>query len=109
MSAVHEVTRKPLPAHAEGSYAPDYEVPEQGTAKPMRLPLGSRATGWAVSDRIDRIYPPHKRIFGRSRRTVFIVFIVIVLLLLALVIGLAVGLTKQSKYISHIVHVRQKR
>lgn len=62
----------------------------------MRLG-GASAAGWAFSDRLDRMLPPHRRYFGRSRRTLLIVVLVIFLCLLALIIGLAVGLTKGSK------------
>jgi hypothetical protein len=90
--------KEPLSAHVEGSNAPDWEIPKDGTSKPTRLHLGKTTTRWAIADRFDRILPPHKRYLGRSRRTFLIVLLALFVLLLALVIGLAVGLTKKSQY-----------
>jgi hypothetical protein len=61
------------------------------------LGTGVGATGWALSDRFDRVLPPHKRYFGRSRRTLLIIILVAFLCLLALIIGLAVGLGGGAK------------
>jgi hypothetical protein len=61
------------------------------------LGTGAGATGWALSDRFDRVLPPHKRYFGRSRRTLLIIILVAFLCLLALIIGLAVGLGGGAK------------
>lgn len=75
-----------------------WENPEEGATKRrhIHLGMGASTTGWAISDRFDRVLPPHKRYLGRSRRTFLIVLIVAFLCLLALIIGLAVGLTKKS-------------
>jgi hypothetical protein len=103
MSTTHSVTRKPLPAHTAGPAAPEWEAAEEGEVKKLRFgvgAIGGSATGWAISDRFDRVLPPHKRYFGRSRRVLLIAIGVIFLLLLALIIGLAMGLSKKSKYIS---------
>lgn len=98
MSTPHEIPRKPLPVKKEESNAPEWEVPETGESKRTKIGTGCMA-GWALSDRFDRLLPPHKRYFGRSRRTLLIAVGVIFLLLLGLIIGLAVGLTKKSKYV----------
>jgi phosphotransferase system glucose/maltose/N-acetylglucosamine-specific IIC component len=103
MSTAHSVTRKPLPVHTTGPAAPEWEAAEEGEIKKSRFGIGAiggSATGWAISRRFDRVLPPHKRYFGRSRRVLLIAIGVIFLLLLALIIGLAVGLSKKSKYIS---------
>ena len=103
MSATHSVTRKPLPAHTAAPAAHEWEAPEEGEVKKSGFGIGAiggSATGWVISDRFDRVLPPHKRYFGRSRRVLLIAIGVIFILLLALIIGLAVGLSKKSKYIS---------
>lgn len=99
--STYDPPKKPLPAHTAGNNAPDWEIPEEGTTRKSRLRfrgIGGSATGWAISDRFDRVLPPHKRYFGRSRRVLLIAIGVIFLLLLALIIGLAVGLSNKSKY-----------
>ncbi|KAF2125030.1 hypothetical protein P153DRAFT_300866 [Dothidotthia symphoricarpi CBS 119687] len=65
--------------------------------KPVQLGVGASATRWAMSDRFDRVLPPHKRYLGRSRRTFLIIAVAVFLCLLALIIGLAVGLSGKSK------------
>ncbi|ORY11356.1 hypothetical protein BCR34DRAFT_328020 [Clohesyomyces aquaticus] len=108
MSAPIEIARKPLPAQTKGdplqaqskeeNPPPQYEGLEEGTTeKKSRLHVGGAPTRWAITDRFDRVLPPHKRYFGRSRRTLLIALAVIFLLIMGLIIGLAVGLTKRSK------------
>ncbi|KAF1925239.1 uncharacterized protein M421DRAFT_15328, partial [Didymella exigua CBS 183.55] len=53
--------------------------------------------GWALSDCFDRLFVPHKRYLGRSRRTFLIALLVAFICLVALIIGLAVGLSKKSE------------
>lgn len=104
-----EITRKelprrdvdePAPAHLKEfgtiDTATTWDVPEEEQSKNRRIHLGAGAR-WAMSDRFDRILPPHKKFLGRSRRTFLIILLVAVLCLLALVIGLAVGLSKKSE------------
>lgn len=95
---------EPSPAHLKEvetgkSVDSTWDVPEEGQSKRHRnfLGAGSGAAGWALSDRFNRILPPHKRYFGRSRRTLLIIVFVAFLCLLALIIGLAVGLGGGSK------------
>jgi hypothetical protein len=70
----------------------------EAQTKKKHSPFGASttATGWALSDRFDRILPPHKRYYGRSRRTLLLAILALFLCLLALVVGLAVGLTRKS-------------
>lgn len=80
--------------------ATTWDVPDEGQKKRKRLHLGAGAgagagAGWALSDCFDRILPPHKRYLGRSRRTFLIALLVAFLCLLALIIGLAVGLSRK--------------
>lgn len=77
----------------------DVDVPEEAQREKKRkfLGAGTGASGWALSDRFDRMLPPHRRYFGRSRRTLLIIILVAFLCLLALIIGLAVGLSGGSK------------
>lgn len=94
---------EPSPAHlneddTSRSVDSTWDVPEEGQAKAKRKFLGTgTGAGWALSDRFDRMLPPHKRYFGRSRRTLLIAILVAFLCLLALIIGLAVGLSGGSK------------
>ncbi|KAH6611910.1 RlpA-like double-psi beta-barrel-protein domain-containing protein-containing protein [Boeremia exigua] len=104
-----EIARKELPnreieglapAHFKERGASDtsatWNVPGEGPSKKRRIHLGAGA-GWAVTDRFDRVLPPHKRYFGRSRRTFLIALLVTFVCLLALIIGLAVGLSKKPE------------
>jgi hypothetical protein len=95
---------EPSPAHLKEvttskSFDSTWDVPEEAQREKKRkfLSVGTGATGWALSDRFDRILPPHKRYLGRSRRTLLIIILVAFLCLLALIIGLAVGLGRGSK------------
>lgn len=108
MSA-YQIPRKgigePAPAHlkeVETARSADssWGVAEEGQSKRrhIHLGLGASASGWALSDRFDRILSPHRRYFGRSRKTLLIVILVVFLCLLALIIGLAVGLKGSKKY-----------
>ncbi|KAF2824500.1 hypothetical protein CC86DRAFT_408578 [Ophiobolus disseminans] len=109
MSA-HQIPRKevkapaPAPAHLKEvetakSANSSWDIPEEGQSKRRRnhLGAGAGATRWALSDRFDRMLPPHKRYFGRSRRTLLIIVLVVFLCLLALIIGLAAGLSGTKK------------
>jgi hypothetical protein len=74
-----------------------WDAPEDGQSRKKFGGVGLGTT-WALSDRFDRILPPHRRYFGRSRRTLLIAILVAFLCLLALIIGLAVGLNGSKKY-----------
>ena len=47
---------------------------------------------------LDSAMPPHKKYLGMRRKVFLIVLVAAILALLALIIGLAVGLTRDSKY-----------
>jgi hypothetical protein len=110
MSApTYQIPRKavgePLPAHLKEvdtarSVDSGWGIPQEAQSKSRRNRFGAGAgtTRWALSDRLDRILPPHKRYFGRSRRTLLIIILVAFLCLLALIIGLAAGLSSSKKY-----------
>jgi hypothetical protein len=94
------VPAKPAPDlknETELSASASWDAPEAQT-KNKHSPFGASATatGWALSDRFDRILPPHRRYYGRSRRTLLLAILALFLCLLALVVGLAVGLTRKS-------------
>ncbi|KAF9694224.1 hypothetical protein EKO04_007916 [Ascochyta lentis] len=104
-----EIARKELPSSGVGEppaaylketeatgTATTWDEPGEGQRKRRHIHFGAGA-GWALSDRFDRIVPPHRRYLGRSRRTFIIVVIVAFACLLALIIGLAVGLSGKSK------------
>lgn len=93
---------EPVPAHLKeigsNGTAATLGVPEEGQHKRRCLGFGAGA-GWTLSDRFDRVLPPHKKYLGRSRRTFLIAIFVAFLCVLALIIGLAVGLSKKSRYV----------
>ncbi|KAH7072523.1 RlpA-like double-psi beta-barrel-protein domain-containing protein-containing protein [Paraphoma chrysanthemicola] len=95
---------EPSPAHLKEvdtarSTDSGWEATETGQSKRRHIHMGMGAStaGWAFSDRFDRILPPHRRYFGRSRRTLLIAILITFLCLLALIIGLAVGLSAKKK------------
>ena len=90
------VYMKEIDSHVTNSDS-GWEIPEAGHAKRSHHVGRGSAARWAISDRLDRILPPHKRYFGRSRRTLFIAILALFLCILALIIGLAVGLSHGSK------------
>lgn len=91
---------EPPPAHLKETGPIDisntWDVLEEDQGKRRRTYLGA-GTGWAFADHFDRILPPHRRYLGRSRRTFLIAIGIAILCLLALIVGLAVGLSKKSK------------
>ena len=46
----------------------------------------------------DRVMPGHRKYFGFSRKTVCIAILLSFIILLALILGLAIGLTRNSRY-----------
>ncbi|KAH8729089.1 RlpA-like double-psi beta-barrel-protein domain-containing protein-containing protein [Phaeosphaeriaceae sp. PMI808] len=95
----------PSPAHMKeiettNTAESGWESSEEGQSKRrhIHMGMGASAKGWAISDRFDRMLPPHKRYFGRSRRTLLIAIFVAFICILALVIGLAVGLKGSKKH-----------
>jgi hypothetical protein len=92
--------KAPEPAHGvpgTAYNAPDWELPEEGTAPRRRLHLGSTSTRWAIADRLDRVLPPYKRYVGLKRRTFLLVVLAASLAIICLAIGLGVGLGKKQK------------
>jgi hypothetical protein len=110
-----QIPRKPVggpaPAHVKevesqnATTDPAWDMPEEEQKKKRYIGFGSSAgagidaggTKWTFFNRLDRVLPPHKRYFGRSRRTLLIAIVVAFLCLLALIIGLAVGLSSSEK------------
>lgn len=62
----------------------------------------TRSAKAAFTGRLDSVLPPHKRYLGRSRKTFLWVLLAVTLALLALIIGLAIGLTKRASYATYI-------
>ena len=94
---------KPAPdikAETQLHASADWDGSEAQATK-KHTPFGATAAtaGWALRDRFDRILPSHKRYCGRSRRTLLLAILALFLCLLALVVGLAVGLTRKSGYV----------
>ncbi|KAF2650401.1 hypothetical protein K491DRAFT_132004 [Lophiostoma macrostomum CBS 122681] len=101
MSVSEYSLKEPLSAHTSNKNDPGWDIPDATRAsQPSRFRLGGSATGWALSDRIDRLLPAHKRYLGRSRRTFLIGVAVIIIILVGLIIGLSVGLTQKKCFLS---------
>lgn len=96
--AVEEPSPAQLKEIGMSNIATTWDVPEEGQKKKGALFGAGAGTGakWALKDRFDRALPRHKRYLGQSRRTFLIALLVAFVCLLALVIGLAVGLSKKS-------------
>ncbi|KAF2455192.1 RlpA-like double-psi beta-barrel-protein domain-containing protein-containing protein [Lineolata rhizophorae] len=80
----------PLPPKAppeKPAYIIEWEVPEGSSAKSATSSLRN-----ALLATFDRVFPPYRTYFGRSRRTFLVIMVAIFAALLGLVIGLAVGL-----------------
>jgi len=69
------------------SSAPSKEIPAPVTTQSLRPTL---------RERFDRLVPPYRTYFGRSRRTFLLVILIILLCLLALILGLGIGLGKKK-------------
>lgn len=106
----HQIPRKevgqPSPAHLKeveartDNWNSGWDLPEENPQKRnSKFGAGTGVSRLAIADRFNRILPPYKRYFGRSRRTLLVLIGVILLCLLALIIGLAVGLKGGSKYV----------
>jgi hypothetical protein len=89
--------QQPLPAHPKSVKIFGWELSAnrapQGLSAPV--PQTSRPT---LVQRFNRAFPPHKKYFRMSRRVLCIILLGFFLILLALIIGLAVGLTRASGY-----------
>lgn len=89
------------------STAKEINVPEwehNATAADQRGPTSNHFanTFGAARSRFNGLMPAHKRYCRMSRRVFLLVVLATFLALLALIIGLAVGLTKQSQYVANI-------
>jgi hypothetical protein len=121
-----QIPRKPVgepaPAHVKevdsqnATTESGWDIPDEGQKKKKYIGFGSSAGTGAdaggakltFSNRLDRVLSPHKRYFGRSRRTLLIVIGVAFLCLLGLIIGLAVGLSGGEKYVLHNLLTSQR-
>lgn len=56
-----------------------------------------RATRASFESKIDSILPPHRRYLGLTRKAFLWIVLVVCLVLVALIIGLAAGLSQQSR------------
>lgn len=59
----------------------------------------SRFNGSGFKDRFNNLIPAHRTYFGRSRRTFLLGIAALFLCLLALILGLAIGLSKKHSYV----------
>ncbi|OCL09272.1 hypothetical protein AOQ84DRAFT_397478 [Glonium stellatum] len=97
MATVNGIPKEAPPAYTNNG--PDWEVPLGEGRKPSRFRIRAGAIGGPTfTDSFNGILSPHRRYFGRSRRTFLIIIGVIFLLILALIIGLAVGLSHKSQH-----------
>ncbi len=86
------------PPEKQHPQLPEWEHEVAGldvAGKQNATPRGSR--GAALSSKLDRMLPPHKKYLGMRRNVFLCVLLAVVLALLALIIGLAAGLSSGSK------------
>ena len=81
----------------------EFHLPEWETAARHRGKKQSQTDQkFSVKERgylvLDRVMPSHTRYFGFSRKVVCIATLLAFLILLALILGLAIGLSKKSRY-----------
>ncbi|KAF2805500.1 uncharacterized protein BDZ99DRAFT_466491 [Mytilinidion resinicola] len=95
-----QVPRKELPpTYQRNGPAPEWEAPLETGRKPTNIKLGAFAgASTTLTNRFNRLIPPHKKYFGRSRRVFLICLGILFLALLALIIGLAVGLGHKKQH-----------
>ena len=60
----------------------------------------TQPAGPTLKQRFDTTMPPHKKYLGLKRSVFLLALLAAILALLALIIGLAVGLTQTSKYVT---------
>lgn len=82
----HAIKRKPVASNAD--------PPAYDTVATQEKQSGFQA-------KFDSVLSPHRKYLGLTRKTFLIVAACAVLALLALIIGLAVGLTRHSSYAEH--------
>lgn len=80
---------------------PEWEVPgKKGKQQPMTQrfsrPKSGTSLSLALSRRFDRVFPPNRTYLRLRRRTFLFALLAVIIALLALIIGLAVGLTRNS-------------
>jgi hypothetical protein len=105
-TSLHEAKKEEKPMTPSGMTAePDWELaPNQKTTGLSHIPVGySNGQQQSIGNsrrsfrqRFDTWLPPYKRYCGMRRRSCLIVSILVLLALLALIIGLAVGLSKKK-------------
>ncbi|KAK5163260.1 uncharacterized protein LTR77_010846 [Saxophila tyrrhenica] len=92
MSATTEQTSEKQP-----SQLPEWEHEAAGNSRDGRQNISTRgSTKAAMSAKLDRMMPPHRKYLGMRRNVLLWVLLAIVLALLALIIGLAAGLSSSS-------------
>lgn len=77
----------------------EVEVPEWEHTQDPSNDGATRSPGSTLMAKFDSRMPPHKKYLGMKRNVFLLVLLAAFLALLALIIGLAVGLTHNSKYI----------
>jgi hypothetical protein len=101
------VPRKELPpTYIRNGPTAEWEAPPEEPQNKSPFKVGMIASaGTTISDQFNRIFPPYKTYFGRSRRVLFICLGVLFIVLLGLIIGLAVGLghkkTAYERYLAN--------
>ena len=79
-------------------HLPEWETTARHRGE-TRVPTDQKSS---VKERVfllfDRVMPGHRRYFGFSRKTACIAVLVGLLILLALILGLAIGLSRKSRY-----------
>ncbi|MCJ1371784.1 hypothetical protein MMC20_003003 [Loxospora ochrophaea] len=71
--------------------------PKQDSHRHYRLRRAFKGIAIKLRNALDKVLPPYRTYFGRSRTTVLIVISILILVVLVLIIGLAAGLTHRSR------------
>ena len=74
--------------------------PKQDSHRHYRLRRAFKGIAIKLRNALDKVLPPYRTYFGRSRTTVLIVISILILVVLVLIIGLAAGLTHRSRYVA---------
>ena len=82
-----------LPVDKTEKVSPDFESLENGSIAPYNGVAGKPS----LSQRFDKVFPPHKKYFGRFTRKIFLLILLGTILLLVFIIGLSAGLGGKNK------------
>lgn len=84
--------------NVEEFHLPEWETTARHRGK-QQVQTGQKSSAREqVSLLFDRLFPGHRKYFGFSRKIACIALLAFLLILLALILGLAIGLSRKSRY-----------